>query len=92
MQESNLVELETRVEPTWPRLGEPLEKIKDRLSVVWGIALNADMDSPELCSAIEEVQFFFFFLKNQETNPHDSNKTGQRNQAFLLLKEEPILV
>lgn len=56
--ESNLVELETRGEPTWPKLVEPLEKIKDRLSVVWGIVnhLNAVMDSPELRSAIEEVQ------------------------------------
>lgn len=56
--ESNLVELETRGEPTWPKLVEPLEKFKDRLSVVWGIVnhLNAVMDSPELRSAIEEVQ------------------------------------
>uniref|UniRef100_A0A6M2FB72 oligopeptidase A n=1 Tax=Populus davidiana TaxID=266767 RepID=A0A6M2FB72_9ROSI len=56
--ESDLVELETRGEPTWPKLVEPLEKIKDRLSVVWGIVnhLNAVMDSPELRSAIEEVQ------------------------------------
>lgn len=53
-----MVELETRGEPTWPKLVEPLEKIKDRLSVVWGIVnhLNAVMDSPELRSAIEEVQ------------------------------------
>jgi oligopeptidase A len=53
-----LVELETRGEQTWPKLVEPLEKIKDRLSVVWGIVnhLNAVMDSPELRSAIEEVQ------------------------------------
>ncbi|PNT21493.1 hypothetical protein POPTR_009G151300v4 [Populus trichocarpa] len=59
--ESNLVELETRGEPTWPKLVEPLEKIKDRLSVVWGIVnhLNAVMDSPELRSAIEEVQLRF---------------------------------
>lgn len=29
-------------------------------------------------------------LNNQETNPHDSYKTGQSNQALLLLKEDPI--
>ncbi|KAJ9699379.1 hypothetical protein PVL29_008128 [Vitis rotundifolia] len=56
--ESDLVELETTVEPTWPKLVEPLEKIIDRLSVVWGIVnhLNSVKDSPELRSAIEEVQ------------------------------------
>ncbi|XP_059429444.1 organellar oligopeptidase A, chloroplastic/mitochondrial-like isoform X1 [Corylus avellana] len=56
--ESDLVELEDTLEPTWPKLVEPLEKITDRLSVVWGIVnhLNAVKDSPELRSAIEEVQ------------------------------------
>lgn len=53
-----MVELEATVEPTWPKLVEPLEKITDRLSAVWGIVnhLNAVKDSPELRSAIEEVQ------------------------------------
>jgi oligopeptidase A len=53
-----LVELEETLEPTWPKLVEPLEKITDRLSVVWGVVnhLNAVKDSPELRSAIEEVQ------------------------------------
>nr|XP_023876188.1 organellar oligopeptidase A, chloroplastic/mitochondrial-like [Quercus suber]POE81534.1 putative cytosolic oligopeptidase a [Quercus suber] len=56
--ERDLVELEATVEPTWPKLVEPLEKIIDRLSVVWGIVnhLNAVKDSPELRYAIEEVQ------------------------------------
>lgn len=56
--ETELVELETTVEPTWPKLVEPLEKITDRLRVVWGIVnhLSAVKDSPELRSAIEEVQ------------------------------------
>ncbi|GFY86720.1 zincin-like metalloproteases family protein [Actinidia rufa] len=56
--ESELVELETTVEPTWPKLVEPLEKIVDRLAVVWGAVthLKAVKDTPELRSAIEEVQ------------------------------------
>ncbi|KAJ1380194.1 Peptidyl-dipeptidase DCP [Sesbania bispinosa] len=36
--ERDLEELERTVEPSWPKLVEPLEKIVDRLSVVWGIA------------------------------------------------------
>ncbi|KAI8541962.1 hypothetical protein RHMOL_Rhmol08G0101700 [Rhododendron molle] len=56
--ESELVELERTVEPTWPKLVEPLEKITDRLAVVWGAVnhLKAVKDTPELRSAIEEVQ------------------------------------
>ncbi|XP_057492805.1 organellar oligopeptidase A, chloroplastic/mitochondrial-like [Actinidia eriantha] len=56
--ESELVELERTVEPTWPKLVEPLEKITDRLTVVWGAVnhLKSVKDSPELRSAIEEVQ------------------------------------
>ncbi|KAF5463175.1 hypothetical protein F2P56_019111 [Juglans regia] len=56
--EEDLVELERRVEPSWPKLVEPLEKIVDRLSLVWGIVnhLKSVKDSPELRSAIEEVQ------------------------------------
>lgn len=46
------------MDPSWPRLVEPLEKIVDRLTVVWGIVnhLKAVKDSPELRAAIEEVQ------------------------------------
>lgn len=46
------------MEPTWPKLVEPLEKITDRLAVVWGAVnhLKAVKDTPELRSAIEEVQ------------------------------------
>ncbi|XP_042498326.1 probable cytosolic oligopeptidase A isoform X2 [Macadamia integrifolia] len=56
--ENDLVELEKTVEPTWPKLVEPLEKIVDRLQVVWGMVnhLKSVKDSPELRSAIEEVQ------------------------------------
>ncbi|KAI4328105.1 hypothetical protein L6164_020489 [Bauhinia variegata] len=56
--ESDLVELERTVEPSWPKLVEPLEKIIDRLTVVWGIVnhLKSVKDAPELRSAIEDVQ------------------------------------
>ncbi|KAM7520324.1 hypothetical protein LguiB_019286 [Lonicera macranthoides] len=56
--ESELAELEKTVEPSWPKLVEPLEKIVDRLTVVWGIVnhLKAVKDTAELRSAIEEVQ------------------------------------
>lgn len=57
-QESDLEELEKTVEPSWPKLVEPLEKIVDRLAVVWGMVnhLKAVKDSAELRSAIEDVQ------------------------------------
>ncbi|XP_031095346.1 probable cytosolic oligopeptidase A [Ipomoea triloba] len=56
--EGELEELERTVEPTWPKLVEPLEKIIDKLAVVWGAVnhLKAVKDNPELRSAIEEVQ------------------------------------
>lgn len=48
------------MEPSWPKLVEPLEKITDRLTVVWGMInhLKAVKDTPELRSAIEEVQVY----------------------------------
>lgn len=57
-QEGQLEELERAVEPTWPKLVEPLEMIVDRLQVVWGIVnhLKAVKDSADLRTAIEEVQ------------------------------------
>lgn len=56
--ENDLAELERTVQPTWPGLVEPLEKIVDRLSVVWGVVnhLKSVKDSEDLRSAIEEVQ------------------------------------
>lgn len=58
------MELEKTVEPTWPKLVEPLEKVVDRLVVVWGAVnhLKAVKDTPELRSAIEEVQVLFSFF------------------------------
>ncbi|KAL1558196.1 oligopeptidase A [Salvia divinorum] len=56
--EKDLDELENTVEPTWPGLVVPLEKIIDRLSVVWGIVnhLNSVKDCPQLRAAIQLVQ------------------------------------
>ncbi|CAH2043321.1 unnamed protein product [Thlaspi arvense] len=56
--ESELERLEKSVEPSWPKLVEPLEKIVDRLGVVWGMInhLKSVKDTPELRAAIEDVQ------------------------------------
>ncbi|XP_049381695.1 probable cytosolic oligopeptidase A [Solanum stenotomum] len=56
--DEELSALEKTVEPTWPKLVEPLEKIIDRLTVVWGAVnhLKSVKDNPELRSALEEVQ------------------------------------
>ncbi|KAK4803539.1 hypothetical protein SAY86_003356 [Trapa natans] len=56
--EGDLEELEKNVEPSWSKLVEPLEKIVDRLAVVWGMVnhLKAVKDTAELRSAIEDVQ------------------------------------
>ena len=60
-------ELERTVEPSWPKLVEPLEKIVDRLNVVWGIVnhLKSVKDSADLRSAIEEVQVYSPNLEEQ---------------------------
>lgn len=57
-------ELERSVEPSWPKLVEPLEKIVDRLAVVWGMVnhLKAVKDNSELRSAIEDVQVLLVFV------------------------------
>ncbi|KAL3618978.1 hypothetical protein CASFOL_037206 [Castilleja foliolosa] len=56
--EFDLEELERTLEPTWPKLVEPLERLVDRLAVVWGAVshLKAVKDNADLRSAIEEVQ------------------------------------
>jgi oligopeptidase A len=57
-QEGELEELEKGVEPTWGKLVEPLERITDRLEVIWGMVdhLKAVKDSADLRAAVEEVQ------------------------------------
>ncbi|CAN0865062.1 Organellar oligopeptidase A, chloroplastic/mitochondrial [Linum grandiflorum] len=56
--EGELEQLEKDVEPSWPKLVEPLEKIVDKLAVVWGMVnhLKTVKDTAELRAAIEEVQ------------------------------------
>lgn len=56
--ENELDELEKNVEPKWEKLVDPLEKLFDKLSVVWGMVnhLKSVKDCAELRSAIEEVQ------------------------------------
>ncbi|KAG8371225.1 hypothetical protein BUALT_Bualt13G0065600 [Buddleja alternifolia] len=83
--ENDLVELENTVEPTWPKLVVPLEKMIDRLSVVWGIVnhLNSVSDSPELRAAIEEIQpkKVEFQLKLRQSKPIYS--------AFKAIRDSP---
>lgn len=71
--EGELEELEKTVEPTWPKLVEPLEKIIDRITVVWGAInhLKSVKDSSELRAAIEEVQpeKVAFDLKLSQSKP-----------------------
>lgn len=57
------------MEPSWPKLVEPLEKIVDQLTVVWGMInhLKSVKDTSELRSAIEEVQVCFYF----RTHPYN---------------------
>jgi Zn-dependent oligopeptidase len=74
LQEAELEALEKGVEPVWDKLVVPLERITDRLDVVWNVVdhLKAVKDSPDLRAAVEDVQvtrflpcpdrdFFFFF-------------------------------
>lgn len=83
--ETEFTQLETSVEPSWPKLVEPLEKLLDRLSVVWGAVnhLKAVKDTPELRSAIEEVQpeKVKFELKLGQSKPIYN--------AFKAIKESP---
>ncbi|XP_042497318.1 organellar oligopeptidase A, chloroplastic/mitochondrial-like [Macadamia integrifolia] len=71
--ENDLVELEKTVEPTWPKLVVPFEKIKDRLQVVWRMVNHVKdvKDSPELRSTVKEVQpeKVMFELKLGQSKP-----------------------
>lgn len=64
LQDNDLTELESTVEPSWLMLVEPLEWIVDKLSVVWGAVnhLKAVKDTPQLRSAIEEIQVFLLSI------------------------------
>ncbi|CAO2828711.1 unnamed protein product [Amaranthus hypochondriacus] len=84
--------LEKNVEPQWEKLVEPLEKIVDRLAVVWGMVnhLKAVKDCPELRSAIEEVQpeKVKFGLRLGQSKPiYNAFKTIQESADWLKLSE-----
>ncbi|XP_057542100.1 probable cytosolic oligopeptidase A [Amaranthus tricolor] len=84
--------LEKNVEPKWEKLVEPLEKIVDRLAVVWGMVnhLKAVKDCPELRSAIEEVQpeKVKFGLRLGQSKPiYNAFKTIQESTDWLKLSE-----
>eukprot|EP00850_Spirogloea_muscicola_P026308 SM006603S20131 [mRNA] locus=s6603:257:651:- [translate_table: standard] len=57
-QERELEALEAAVQPSWPGLVQPLERLGDRLAVAWGAVnhLKAVRDSEALRTAVDEVQ------------------------------------
>ncbi|XP_011012058.1 PREDICTED: probable cytosolic oligopeptidase A [Populus euphratica] len=90
--ESDLEELERTVEPSWPKLVEPLEKITDQLAIVWGMInhLKAVKDSPELRAAIEEVQpeKVKFELRLGQSKPiYDAFKAIQESPQWTSLSD-----
>ncbi|KAK9134204.1 hypothetical protein Syun_013534 [Stephania yunnanensis] len=90
--ESELVELERTVEPSWPKLVVPLEKIVDRLQVVWGMVnhLKSVKDSSELRSAIEEVEpeKVKFLLRLGQSKPiYEAFKAIQESPSWSTLTE-----
>ncbi|KAG5408235.1 hypothetical protein IGI04_004554 [Brassica rapa subsp. trilocularis] len=92
--EAELEQLEKTVEPSWPKLVEPLEKIVDRLSVVWGIInhLKAVKDTPELRAAIEEVQpeKVKFQLRLGQSKPiYNAFKSIRESSDWNTLSEAP---
>ncbi|KAH8503852.1 hypothetical protein H0E87_014919 [Populus deltoides] len=90
--ESDLEELERTVEPSWPKLVEPLEKITDQLTIVWGMInhLKAVKDAPELRAAIEEVQpeKVKFQLRLGQSKPiYDAFKAIQESPQWTSLSD-----
>ncbi|KAL1812361.1 hypothetical protein ACET3Z_022426 [Daucus carota] len=90
--ENELAELESSVEPSWPKLVEPLEKLVDRLEVVWGAVnhLKAVKDNPQLRTAIEEIQILYYFFFFQPEKVKFELKLGQSlpiYNAFKAIKE-----
>jgi oligopeptidase A len=68
-----LERLEAGVKPTWEALVEPLERIGDRMELVWGPVghLMAVKNSPELRKAYEAVQpsIIAFFTRMGQSRP-----------------------
>ncbi|XP_057528600.1 organellar oligopeptidase A, chloroplastic/mitochondrial [Amaranthus tricolor] len=90
--ENELYELEKNAEPTWEKLVYPLEKIVDKLAVDWGMVnhLKAVKDSPELRSAIEEIQpeKVKFDLRLGQSKPlYNAFKTIQDSSNWSKLSE-----
>ncbi|KAL0677393.1 hypothetical protein Bca4012_005374 [Brassica carinata] len=99
-EEAELEQLEKSVEPSWPKLVEPLEKLVDRLSVVWGVInhLKAVKDTPELRAALIEMynicgQRFLSadaFSAFEDARLDDIKASPQNlNPAIQLLREQP---
>ncbi|KAL3721844.1 hypothetical protein ACJRO7_034221 [Eucalyptus globulus] len=80
--ESDLEELERTVEPSWPKLVEPLEKIVDRLDNV--------KDTAELRAAIKEVQTekVNFQLRLGQSKPiYNAFKVLRESPKWMMLSE-----
>ncbi|KAI5021552.1 hypothetical protein ZWY2020_058282 [Hordeum vulgare] len=62
--EGELEEIEKGVLPAWERLVHPLERIVDRLDIVWNVVdhLKAVKDSSDLRTAVEDVKARSFHL------------------------------
>ncbi|KAJ3672313.1 hypothetical protein LUZ60_007034 [Juncus effusus] len=90
--EGDLTELERTVEPTWAKLVEPLERIEDRMSVVWLIIshLQSVKDTSELRSAVEEIQpeKVKFYLRLGQSKPiYKAFKTIRNSSTWETLSE-----
>ncbi|KAK9804552.1 hypothetical protein WJX73_008970 [Symbiochloris irregularis] len=77
--------LEAGVKPTWQGLVEPLERMTDQLSRTWGLVshLKAVKDSPELRTAVEEVQPETVTIRSRLA------QSKPLYEAFKALKEGP---
>ncbi|KAJ9564447.1 hypothetical protein OSB04_000413 [Centaurea solstitialis] len=90
--ENDLTELERTVEPSWMKVAEPLERITDRLSVVWGAVnhLKAVKDTPDLRSAVEEIQpqKIAFGIKLDQSKPiYNAFKAIKESQDWSTLSD-----
>ncbi|KAI6699459.1 hypothetical protein NL676_013783 [Syzygium grande] len=90
--EIDLEELERMVEPSWPKLVEPLEKIVDRLEVVWGMInhLKAVKDTADLRAAIGEVleEWVKFQLRLGQSKPvYNAFKALQDSPDWKMLSD-----
>ncbi|CAN1842906.1 Probable cytosolic oligopeptidase A [Linum perenne] len=82
--EGELEDLEKTVEPSWPKLVEPLEKIVDKLAVVWGMVnhLKAVKDNAELRAAIEPEKVKFQLRLGQSKPIYNAFKAIQESPEW----------